>query len=1119
MSNTSNNLSFTPFNQTPGTNKLSFESDSGTNVNDDNNHSNNDNNINYGSRTPFQVIPMEFDSLKKYNMLESSKASAVFNSGGDKLNYSLFDTSNITANKLKMPQVERRAKRHFHESFMDLFDSGVMNDYSENSQSKQSSLQQPMPTSMLLNKFGKQRTGLTRSAGHLNLSLSEQSSIANENDDLPIFSSAEANSNHKTINEKINTWSQSPYANDTKNQPNDIAELRNNDYVSVHKNLSNNKTPSSGNQHSLKKVFKQEVFDKDSYEKRISKEQKENSISLFSNLAEKEALPSLYHNENTDSGNLDQFVFASGKNAQICMNNKSGVSPLPSNSNYWPSSAESNTSFKPWNTNGTSPNVGSYTDMFNKASSSQENFLGTKLRKTSRTDSEKLEGSNPSFIDAKPDQTIFNSNKLVSKFSLNSSHSHGSSTSGSNFNNSNMQASSYSESCLSENSTLTRNKQAVPDTPIKKPINMQLQDSFLNNKSTIFEDDENMDENEETEYVESLHQENTLKLSFHNLENKNNSKNNSDVYKRSPTNMNHSNRYSRGTTASQRNSKVFHKPNNSVTTITTINSNLSTGASIDTQTSLNRQSMIIGSDLNISLQKLTDDLYGDDDIMDVEKNISKATPTKHVNSFPQIKKKRLPAKNQFSTPQKNDVINSNINEKQQLIPHNAKLPHVSLLDPISLEYRSNTPVVEFISPDSKLTTSINIKNNEDDMHYSYLISKFSKVEEIKNLGSFSKVFKVTKNISNSKSLVQKGNKADVFAVKCMSAHNNKGSYLNVLNEIHILQTILKYRDAYKLKVHDCRKNKKRPMNETAVRYNGHNSEEINFEDFVDESFYIFDFITSWKHDGGYYIISDYYENGTLNDFIQKQLVNPDFRFDDFRIWKIIVEVCHGLNFIHKHCKIVHLDLKPSNIFVTFEGSLKIGDFGLSTKLPLKGQHFENEGDREYIAPEIIHDSVYDFKADIFSLGLMIVELACNVVLPDNGQVWQRLRSGNISDIGRISSTEINMLINDTIETRSNSPFVNSRLTPLSSASNFIGISKLSEIERHTGKSIPAWVPKFLIDGISLDKTVKWMIDPDYKKRPSAKEILLTEECEYIGMSKKSGAVIFEGDYGVKLERF
>jgi membrane-associated tyrosine/threonine-specific cdc2-inhibitory kinase len=53
-----------------------------------------------------------------------------------------------------------------------------------------------------------------------------------------------------------------------------------------------------------------------------------------------------------------------------------------------------------------------------------------------------------------------------------------------------------------------------------------------------------------------------------------------------------------------------------------------------------------------------------------------------------------------------------------------------------------------------------------------------------------------------------------------------------------------------------------------------------------------------------------------------------------------------------------------------------------------------EGDSRYLAPEVMQ-GVASTKADVFSLGLTILEISCNVDLPKGGNLWHQLRNGEL----------------------------------------------------------------------------------------------------------------------------
>ncbi|ONH68250.1 Mitosis inhibitor protein kinase wee1 [Cyberlindnera fabianii] len=267
--------------------------------------------------------------------------------------------------------------------------------------------------------------------------------------------------------------------------------------------------------------------------------------------------------------------------------------------------------------------------------------------------------------------------------------------------------------------------------------------------------------------------------------------------------------------------------------------------------------------------------------------------------------------------------------------------------------------------------------------------------------------------------------------------------------------------------------------------------------------YVINFINDWEHSGQLYIMMEFCENGPLDKFLADS--GKLSKLDEWRIWKIMVEIAMGLKYIHAS-NILHLDLKPANIFITFEGSLKIGDFGMACKYPV-ANGFEREGDREYIAPEIISLQKYDKPADIFSFGLIMVEIAANIVLPEYGVHWHKLRSGDLSEAGRLSSGELNVnLYNDSLMSKG------STYSSLANNTATTG-SSYSSVYDHS-KRLPNWTPKFLIDGKgSLDKLVQWMIQPNPEARPTAAEILDTAEAQFVETRRKAGAVIFEGEYG------
>ena len=122
---------------------------------------------------------------------------------------------------------------------------------------------------------------------------------------------------------------------------------------------------------------------------------------------------------------------------------------------------------------------------------------------------------------------------------------------------------------------------------------------------------------------------------------------------------------------------------------------------------------------------------------------------------------------------------------------------------------------------------------------------------------------------------------------------------------------------------------------------------------------------------------DYADGGDLSMKIREQ--NGKF-FPENKILDWFTQVCLAIKHIHDR-KILHRDIKSQNIFLMKSGQIKLGDFGIAKCLNQTIDKAKTYvGTPYYLSPEIINSQPYDFKSDIWSLGVLLYEM-CALKMP------------------------------------------------------------------------------------------------------------------------------------------
>jgi serine/threonine protein kinase len=136
-------------------------------------------------------------------------------------------------------------------------------------------------------------------------------------------------------------------------------------------------------------------------------------------------------------------------------------------------------------------------------------------------------------------------------------------------------------------------------------------------------------------------------------------------------------------------------------------------------------------------------------------------------------------------------------------------------------------------------------------------------------------------------------------------------------------------------------------------------------------------------DGDYFIAMEYVAGKNLRRLIRRHVEKQGQPFDVALATWIVGEILRGLDYAHRRTDsagrplgIVHRDLSPHNILISYEGEVKVADFGIA-KAASKVVHTETgliRGKASYMSPEQAQADPLDNRSDIFATGILLYEL-------------------------------------------------------------------------------------------------------------------------------------------------
>jgi NIMA (never in mitosis gene a)-related kinase len=155
---------------------------------------------------------------------------------------------------------------------------------------------------------------------------------------------------------------------------------------------------------------------------------------------------------------------------------------------------------------------------------------------------------------------------------------------------------------------------------------------------------------------------------------------------------------------------------------------------------------------------------------------------------------------------------------------------------------------------------------------------------------------------------------------------------------------------------------------------------------------------------------EYCEKGDLCTYMseRQKKQKQNYHFEEDFIWRLFIQISLGLYYIHSK-KILHRDIKTLNIFLTKDLSGKIGDLGVAKVLEGTNHAITFIGTPYYVSPEMCQNKPYNEKSDIWALGCILYELItfCHPFTASNqAALFIKILHGNYTPLPENTSKDL-----------------------------------------------------------------------------------------------------------------